>query len=141
MNAVCSLLPSQGNQKSSEAFLGSCPSLHLTSSWAELIPEAVTAEAKSKVGTRDAKGWRWGGAALGWIIQSLQDWLLDMAGHQREMSLCEMMEYARVNPVRAIAPRTSRFSTGNGSPMTSSNGVKYRKGDSHPTHSSAGHSF
>ena len=64
-----------------------------------------------------------------------------MAGHQREMSLCEIMKYATVNPVRAIAPRTRRFSTGKGSPMTSSNGVKYRKGDSHPTHSSAGHNF
>ena len=43
--------------------------------------------------------------------------------YQREMSLSEMMKYAMVNPVRAIAPRTRRFSTGNGSPMTSSNGA------------------
>jgi hypothetical protein len=51
------------------------------------------------------------------------------------------MKYATVNPVMAIAQRTRRFSTGNGSPMTSSNGVKYRKGESQPMHSSAGHSF
>ena len=64
------------------------------------------------------------GSTLGWIRESLQDWQFDVAGHQREMSLCEIMKYATVNPVMAIAPRTRRFSTGNGSPMTSSNGVK-----------------
>lgn len=46
--------------------------------------------------------------------------LHDRAGHQREMSLCEMMKYATVNPVRAIAPRTRRSPVGNGLPATRS---------------------
>jgi hypothetical protein len=73
---------------------------------------------------RNVAGPKCDGSTLGCIIKSLEDWQFDKAGHQREMSLCEIMEYARVNPVRAIAPRTRRFSTGNGSPMTNSNGVK-----------------
>ncbi len=71
-------------------------------------------------------------------MDAFQDWRFEVAAHQRDMSLCEIMKYAKVNPVMAIAPRTSRFSTGKGSPMTSSNGVNYLKGDSQPTHSSAG---
>ncbi len=105
------------------------------------LGQANQFETMSKVRERNAKG-RWSdGSRLGWITQSSQDWQIDMTGHQREMSLCEMVKYARVKPVMAIAPRTMRFSTGKGSPMTSSKGVKYLKGDSQPTHSRAGHSF